>query len=96
MMPILSANTRLLAAIALVAAVFVTTPLLASPSAIHRTADDGGHNQSAAGDAEPDQPQNQPDADAPSEDGTDGANGGNSAQPPAGCLFRDGPLELVV
>ena len=101
MLPVLNGNARFLAAFALAGAVLLAsapTPLSAGP-AVLKVADDGAFDDGAGpnADGEPERPaQRQPETDEPSEDGTDGTTGGNAAEPPAGCLFRDGPLELVV
>lgn len=103
MLPGLSRNGPAVSMFALVAAAALylaaPSPLLAGPIALYPAVDeipdDGGAGAESDDDAgQP--PQRAPDADEPSEDGTDGATGGNSAEPPSGCLFRDGPLELVV
>lgn len=95
------ANARVVAASAALVAMLALLPLpaLAGPALLHSIADESPHDGGAGGDSEGDadgQAQRQPDTDAPSEDGTDGSTGENAAEPPAGCLFRDGPLELVV
>ena len=101
MLPGLNGNARRLAAFVLAgAALLAATPsqLLAGPTAL-KIVDDGGFDDGAGPNAnsEAERPaQRQPETDEPSEDGTDGTTGGNAAEPPAGCLFRDGPLELVV
>lgn len=101
MLPGLNGNARLLAALALAGAALLAaspSPLSAGP-AVLKIADDGRFDDGAAPNAnsEAERPaQRQPETDEPSEDGTDGTTGGNAAEPPAGCLFRDGPLELVV
>lgn len=102
MLPGLNGNARFLAVLVLAGAVFLAaapSQLLASPTGILKIADDGGFDDGAGpnADSEAERPaERQPEADEPSEDGTDGTTGGNAAEPPAGCLFRDGPLELVV
>lgn len=101
MMTILNGNARFLAALALAGAAFLvaTASQLSAGPALLRIADDGGFEDGAGPNANSgaERPaQRQPETDEPSEDGTDGTTGGNAAEPPAGCLFRDGPLELVV
>lgn len=97
-----SGKARLLSSGAtLLAVLLVASPELVSAGPIARLpmADEGPYNGGAGADddSQADRPaQRQPDIDEPSEDGTDGATGGNAGEPPAGCLFRDEPLELVV
>lgn len=100
MMPGSDRNARFTVALAFC---FSTLQLAALPSAVsagpvalHAIAD-VSPEAGAESDSDADRPaQREPDTDEPSEDGTDGARGGNAGEPPAGCLFRDGPLELVV
>ncbi|MBR2534506.1 MAG: hypothetical protein IKE66_00375 [Hyphomicrobium sp.] len=102
MLPGLSRNGPAVSIFALVTAavLFLAAPssVLAGPLAVFPAADeapsDGADADSDNDAGQP--PQRAPEADEPSEDGTDGATGDNSAEPPSGCLFRDGPLELVV
>lgn len=102
MLPGLSRNGPALPMFALVAAAALflaaPSPVLAGPLALYPVADEAPSDDAGAeSDGEAGQPlKRAPEADEPSEDGTDGATGGNSAEPPSGCLFRDGPLELVV
>ena len=100
MVPGLSANARLVSALVLaVGLVIAAYPVVAGEIARYPIADEAPYDSGAGADAEgdSDQPaQRAPEAEEPSEDGTDGADRGNSAEPPPGCMFRDGPLELVV
>lgn len=96
-------NAPVISASAIICAVLLGAfPLQAfagSAALMRPVADEMPYDGGAAGDGESDADrpaQRQPDTEAPSEDGTDGATGGNAAEPPAGCMFRDGPLELVV
>lgn len=94
------AHARVVAASAVLIAVlaFPPVPALAGPAVLQSIADESPYDGGAGSDeGDTDgQAQRQPDPDEPSEDGTDGSTGENAAEPPAGCLFRDGPLELVV
>lgn len=101
MMPGLNGNARLLQASAIVIAlIFAAMPPAASagPVTLYAIADDGAADDGEAGDLNADgdaQMELRPDEQQPSEDGTDGQPGAAAPEPPSGCLFRDGPLELV-
>lgn len=102
MLPGSNGNARLLQASAIaIALMLAALPPTASagPMALYGIVDDGASDDGEAGDPNADgdaQMELRPDEQQPSEDGTDGQPGAAAPEPPSGCLFRDGPLELVV
>lgn len=102
MMPGSNGNARLLQVSAIAAALlFAAMPLSASagPVTLYGIADDGAADDGVAGQPGADsdaQMELQPDEQEPSEDGTAGEPGAAAPEPPPGCTFHDGPLELVV
>lgn len=102
MMPGSNGNARLFQVSAIVTALLLAVlpaSAWAGPAALYGIADDSASGDGVAGDPGADGDQQmelQPDEQEPSEDGTAGQPGAAAPEPPAGCTFRDGPLELVV
>lgn len=102
MMPVLNGNARLLQVGTIAAALLLAAlplPSSAGPVVLYGIADDSAAGDGVAGQPGADsdeQMELQPDEQEPSEDGTAGQPGAAAPEPPPGCTFHDGPLELVV